>query len=80
VIVQPAAAELKAQTAAAARRSQRFILEGYSKLRHCGLEIDRDMQWCREHIRHAASITGYGRSVPSASIPFFGDDVAEAAD
>jgi putative DNA primase/helicase len=79
VIVQPAA-EPKAQAAAAARCCEWFVADGRGQLRHCGIEIDPGLQWCPEHISRAASISGYGRSAPSASIPFFDDDVAEAAD
>jgi hypothetical protein len=78
-IVQPAAAEPKAQAAAAARCCEWFVTDGPGKLRHCGAEIDPGMQWCPQHIRHGASITGYGRSARSGSIPFFADHGAEAA-
>jgi hypothetical protein len=77
VIVPPAADP--APRAAAARRCEWFLTDGHGKLRPCGVEIDPGMEWCPEHIRHAASITGYGRWVPSA-IPFFDDNAAEAAD
>jgi hypothetical protein len=80
VIVLPAAAEPAPRASPAARRCEWFIPDGPGKLRRCGVEIDPGMDWCPEHIRHSASITGYGRPVPSVSIPFFGDDVAEAAD
>jgi hypothetical protein len=79
VIVQRVAAE-PASRAAAARRCGWFLTDGPARLRPCGVEIDAGIQWCPEHIRHSASITGYGRSVSSVPIPFFGDDAAEAAD
>jgi hypothetical protein len=74
--VQPAAAATL-QAAPAVPHCEWFVPDGPGKLRHCGVEIDPGMQWCPEHIRHAASLSGYERPVPSVSLPFFPADVAE---